>query len=77
MPIVGKREIIKSLRTEVRSDLPDFCGERLAHFPGLSLEGDGALEAERWMPPDGVMEPVDVSGDGVFGLLAGLPVDCH
>ena len=25
------------------------------------------------MPPDGVIEPVDVSGDGVFGLLAGLP----
>jgi hypothetical protein len=28
-------------------DLPGFCGERLAHFPGVSLEGDGALEAER------------------------------
>ena len=28
-------------------DLPGFCGERLAHFPGLSLEGDWALEAER------------------------------
>ena len=28
-------------------DLPGFCGERLAHFLGLSLEGDGALEAER------------------------------
>jgi hypothetical protein len=28
-------------------DLPEFCGERLAHFPNLSLEGDGALEAER------------------------------
>lgn len=27
------------------------------------------------MPPDGVIEPVDVSGDGVFGLLAGLPCD--
>ena len=27
------------------------------------------------MSPDGVIEPVDVSGDGVFGLLAGLP--CH
>jgi hypothetical protein len=25
------------------------------------------------MPPDGVKEPVDVSGDGVFDLLAGLP----
>jgi hypothetical protein len=24
---------------------------------------------------DGVKEPVDVSGDGVFGLLAGLPSD--
>lgn len=24
------------------------------------------------MPPDGVAEPVDVSGDGIFGLLAGL-----
>ena len=30
-------------------DLPGFCGERLAHFPYLTLEGDGALEAERWM----------------------------
>ena len=28
-------------------DLPGFSGERLAHFPCLSLEGDGALEAER------------------------------
>ena len=28
-------------------DFPDFCGERLAHFPDLSPEGDGALEAER------------------------------
>ena len=28
-------------------DLPGFGGERLAQFPGLSLEGDGALEAER------------------------------
>jgi hypothetical protein len=27
--------------------LPGFCGERLAHFLGLSLEGDWALEAER------------------------------
>ena len=27
------------------------------------------------MPPDGVIEPVDVSGDGVFGLLTGLPRD--
>jgi hypothetical protein len=28
------------------------------------------------MPPDGILEPVDVSGDGVFfGLLAGLPGD--
>ena len=27
------------------------------------------------MPPDGVIEPVDVSGDGVFGLLPGLPGD--
>ena len=25
------------------------------------------------MPSDGVIEPVDISGDGVFGLLAGLP----
>lgn len=23
-------------------DLPEFCGERLAHFADLSLEGDGA-----------------------------------
>ena len=37
-------------------DLPCFCGERSAHFPCLSLEGDGALEAERRMPPDGVIE---------------------
>jgi len=28
-------------------DLPGICGERLAHVSGLSLEGDGALEAER------------------------------
>jgi len=28
-------------------DLPGFCGERLAYFLGVSLEGYGALEAER------------------------------
>ena len=27
------------------------------------------------MPPDGVIEPVDVSGDCIFGLLVGLPGD--
>lgn len=31
----------------VKMDLPGFGGVRLAQFPGLSLEGDGALEAER------------------------------
>lgn len=30
---------------------------------------------ELWKPPDGYIEPVDLSGDGVFGLLAGLPGD--
>ncbi|MEO9962830.1 MAG: tyrosine-type recombinase/integrase [Nisaea sp.] len=34
-------------KIESTVDLPGFCGERLAHFPGVSLEGDGALEAER------------------------------
>jgi hypothetical protein len=33
--------------TKIRLDLPCSCGERLAHFAGLSVEGDGALEAER------------------------------
>lgn len=28
-------------------DLPGFGGERLAHFASPSLEGNGALEAER------------------------------
>lgn len=28
-------------------DLPVFGGERLVHFMGVSLECDGALEAER------------------------------
>ncbi|WP_299847933.1 hypothetical protein, partial [uncultured Paracoccus sp.] len=28
----------------LRLDLPGFCGERLAYFPGLSLECEGALE---------------------------------
>lgn len=26
--------------------MPGFCGERLAHFLGLSLDGGGALEPE-------------------------------
>ena len=56
-------------------DLPGLCGERFAHLADLSLEGDRASEAERRMSPDGVMEPVDVSGDGIFGLLARLPCD--
>jgi hypothetical protein len=28
-------------------DLPGFYGERLGHFPGLPLEGNGALEGDR------------------------------
>ena len=43
-------ERIENIARAIRNtelDLPDYCGERLAHFPGLSLEGDGALEAER------------------------------
>jgi hypothetical protein len=35
----------QSRRTDL--DLPDICGERLAHFPGPALEGNWALEAER------------------------------
>ena len=38
---------LRLLGLEGPLDLPGFCGERLAHFRGLSLEGDGALEAER------------------------------
>jgi hypothetical protein len=56
-------------------DLPDFCGERLSHFSGFALGGDGALEAKRRMSSDGVIEPADVSGDGVICLFAGLPGD--
>ena len=40
---LGLRQMI-SLQ---RLDLPGFCGERLAYFPGVSLEGYGALEPER------------------------------
>ena len=37
----------------VEVDLPEFSAERLGHFPDLSLEVDGALEAERQLPPWG------------------------
>ena len=56
-------------------DYPGFCGERLTHFAGPALECDGAQEAKRRVPPDGVIEPVDVSGHGIFGLLTGLSGD--
>lgn len=59
-----------------RMDLPGFGGERLIRFPGPSLECYRALEVERGMPSDGIVEPVDLSGDGVFGLLVGFPCDC-
>ena len=77
---VAKAGDLSALRSSYHAnlecmDLPGFCGERLAHFPCLLLEGDGALEAERRMAPDGVIEPVDVSGDSVFGLSACLPRD--
>lgn len=39
--------ILPAKSTTPRLDLPGFCGERLPHFPGLSLDGYGALEAER------------------------------
>lgn len=56
----------------VHQTFPAFV-ERLAYVPGLSVDGDGAMQTKRSMPPDGVTTPVDVSGVGVFGLLAGLP----
>jgi hypothetical protein len=34
-------------RVTLELDLPGLRGEQLAHFPGLALECDGALEAER------------------------------
>jgi hypothetical protein len=34
-------------KLKAKLDFPGFGGERLAQFPGLLLEGDGALEAER------------------------------
>ena len=46
-PAISK--IRRNLRTRIRPgglDLPDLYGERFAHFPGCSLEGDkefGAL----------------------------------
>ena len=42
-------EIIKRSDTTkgFEVDLPDFRGELLAHFLGLALKGNGALEAER------------------------------
>ena len=44
---VGSGRVVIRRRDRSLLDLPGFSGERLAHFPGLSLEGDGALEAER------------------------------
>ena len=61
--IIGGRDALQQLIADVESgtagfsvilvydvtrlDLPGFCGERSAHFFGLSLERDRALEAER------------------------------
>jgi hypothetical protein len=42
---LGLAVALSQQETEV--DLPVSCGEQSVHFPGLSLEGDGALEAER------------------------------
>ena len=43
--------VISELETDigpcVQMNLLGSCGERFAHFAGLSLEGEGALEAER------------------------------
>jgi hypothetical protein len=62
-----------------RHGLAQFLWRAFGLLPGFSREGDGALDAARWMPSDRVMEPVEISGvisgDGVFGLLAGLPGD--
>ena len=54
-------------------DLPRFVGERFAHVAGLALKQDGALEVERSMLPDRIMEPVDVSCDGIFRVALRLP----
>jgi hypothetical protein len=53
-------------------DLPGICRERSAHVAGLSLADDGALEAERCMSPDRIINPVALSDDGVFGPLYDL-----
>ncbi|WP_299848194.1 site-specific DNA-methyltransferase, partial [uncultured Paracoccus sp.] len=34
---------VETARRRINVDLPGFCGERLAYFPGLSLECEGAL----------------------------------
>ena len=43
--------------------------------PASHLELDRALVAERRVPPDRIVEPVDVSSHRVLGLAAGLPGD--
>lgn len=67
--------VVETIACSPRIGLARFGGKHLAHFPCPAFESDEAQEAERWVPPDGVMEPVDASGDGRLGLSAVLSGD--
>ena len=56
-------------------DLPRFWWRACCSRPASHLELDRALVAERRVPPDRIVEPVDVSSHRVLGLAAGLPGD--
>src|SRR3954465_11450343 len=63
---------LSSSRTIRCVELLRFCGEALGSIYRQPFELNGADEVERRMTPDGIIEAIDVTGDGLLGLGAGL-----
>src|ERR1044071_7197121 len=57
---------------EVRVGLAALWGRSIGSFGGVFFELSRAGEAESGMPPDGIIEPVDVAANSPVCLLAGV-----
>ena len=51
-------------------DLPGISGERFTRLSRLGLEAAGAFISQGGMPPDGIIEAVDIMSNGGCGLAA-------
>ena len=60
-------------KTYLSMDVPPFQWRANCSLPALLLELNRAFTAERQVLPDGIVEPVDISGYSILGPPARLP----